>query len=91
MCGARSLGEGEALGVRVAAFPRDDGARPSPRVGPSHVAELVEMIGAHWLLHASDYPHDHGPSVESLYDTLGEDERRAVLHGNAAELYGLAT
>jgi predicted TIM-barrel fold metal-dependent hydrolase len=55
-----------------------------------HVAELVEMIGPHWLMYASDYPHDHGPSAGTLFDVLDEERKQAVLHGNAAELYGLA-
>lgn len=57
---------------------------------PAHVAELVEMIGSDWLLHASDYPHDHGPSSQALYDSLQGNQRQDVLAGNAAALYGLA-
>jgi len=51
------------------------------------VEELVEMVGADRLLYASDYPHDHGRSVETLYEVLDEDATARVLHGNARELY----
>ena len=40
-------------------------------------------------MHASDHPHDHGPSVDTLYDVLDDDGTNAVLAGNAAALYGL--
>ena len=63
---------------------------------PSHlpadratVAELVEMIGPDRLVHASDFPHHHGPSAEALYDVLDAAAREAVLERNAAALYGL--
>ena len=42
-------------------------ATTSPAHLPGSVAEvreLVEMIGPGWLIYASDYPHNHGPSVE---------------------------
>jgi predicted TIM-barrel fold metal-dependent hydrolase len=60
-----------------------------PATEPRHVRELLDMIGAGWLVHASDYPHEHGPTVQALYEALDEDERHAVLAGNAAELYRL--
>jgi uncharacterized protein len=61
-----------------------------PASSRQHVRELVDLIGAGWLLHASDYPHDHGPGAQALYDALDEEETRAVLETNAAELYNLA-
>jgi uncharacterized protein len=61
-----------------------------PASSPGHVAELVEMIGTDWLLHASDYPHEHGPSVQALYEALDEGQTHAVRGANAAQLYGLA-
>jgi len=52
---------------------------------------LAEMIDApDVLLYASDHPHRHGGGIEPLLETLGDDGRAAVLHGNAAALYGLA-
>ncbi len=60
-----------------------------PLDAPRHVRELVEMIGPEWLLHASDYPHDHGPSAQALYDVLDEEATDAVLAGNAAAFYRL--
>ncbi len=56
---------------------------------PEQVAELVEMIGSDWLLHASDHPHDHGPSAGRLYAALDADAARAVRSGNAAAFYRL--
>ena len=56
---------------------------------PEQVRELVHMTGAHWLLYASDFPHDHGPSGEQLLAALDDASREAVRGGNAAALYGL--
>jgi predicted TIM-barrel fold metal-dependent hydrolase len=56
---------------------------------PKQAAELVALVGSDWLLYASDYPHDHGPSGEALFDVLDAASRQAVLDGNAAELYRL--
>jgi hypothetical protein len=56
---------------------------------PQEIRELVEMVGADWLLHASDFPHQHGPSRDALYAALDEQEREAVLAGNAAAFYRL--
>jgi uncharacterized protein len=56
---------------------------------PEEVRQVVDLVGAGWLLHASDYPHDHGPSGGALLDVLGEEEREALLQGNAARFYGL--
>ena len=65
-----------------AALPRD----------PAQVGELAEMLGARDLLmYASDHPHEHGDGVQPLLDTLDAEGRDAVLYGNAAELYSLAT
>ena len=68
-----------------AALPRDDGARAPAADGDEQCAELVEMIGADWLLYASDYPHDHGPSAEPL-SRRSATTTAAVLRGNAAAL-----
>ena len=49
------------------------------------VRELVEMVGADWLLYASDFPHDHGPSAELLFASLSDGRRG----GQARERGGL--
>jgi nitrite reductase/ring-hydroxylating ferredoxin subunit len=51
------------------------------------VAELVQMVGSEWLLHASDHPHHHGPGVERLFDVLDGPATRAVLSANAESFY----
>jgi predicted TIM-barrel fold metal-dependent hydrolase len=56
---------------------------------PEQVRELVDMIGADWLLYASDHPHDHGPSGERLLAAVDDPAREAILAGNAAALYSL--
>jgi len=54
------------------------------------IAQLLEMLPAGKLLtYASDYPHDHGDGLGALLEQLGEEDRKAVLEGNAAALYGL--
>ena len=63
-----------------AQLPRDAG----------EVETFVAMLKADRLLmFATDHPHDHGDGQERLLAALDEDGRRAVLHGNAAEMYGL--
>jgi predicted TIM-barrel fold metal-dependent hydrolase len=47
------------------------------------------MVGPGWLLHASDFPHDHGGGTEALLHALDEQEAAAVLRGNAEEVYRL--
>ena len=58
---------------------------------PGQAAQLAEMLGASELLmFASDHPHEHGDGhLDTLLDVLDDDGRDAVLHGNAAALYGL--
>jgi uncharacterized protein len=56
---------------------------------PQEIRELLEMVGSEWLMYASDYPHDHGPSAQKLYDALDGVALDAVMHGNAAVFYGL--
>jgi uncharacterized protein len=57
---------------------------------PTALDQLLEMMNAPALLAwASDYPHDHGDGLSLLLDQLSADERRRVLWGNAAALYGL--
>jgi uncharacterized protein len=54
-------------------------------------AQLAEMLGAgEFLLFASDHPHRHGDgNLETLLEVLDDAGREAVMHGNAAALYGL--
>jgi predicted TIM-barrel fold metal-dependent hydrolase len=54
-------------------------------------AKLAEMLGAgEFLLFASDHPHRHGDgNLETLLEVLDDGGREAVMHGNAAALYGL--
>jgi predicted TIM-barrel fold metal-dependent hydrolase len=55
-------------------------------------AELAAMLGAgDFLLFASDHPHRHGDgNLETLLEVLDDAGREAVMHGNAAALYGLS-
>ena len=54
------------------------------------VKQLLEMMDAPAMLaYASDYPHEHGDGLSVLLDQLTDDERRRVMWGNAAALYGL--
>ena len=55
---------------------------------PRHAHELLSTIGPELLLHASDYPHDHG-GADALYAALGDDETEDVRSRNAASLYRL--
>jgi predicted TIM-barrel fold metal-dependent hydrolase len=41
------------------------------------------------LMYSSDFPHRHGGGIDPLLALLDDDDRRAVLAGNAARLYGL--
>lgn len=64
---------------------------------PTHVPgearslrRLLEMMdGSTFLAYGSDYPHEHGPGPEALLAEMDDAGREAVLHGNAAALYGL--
>jgi predicted TIM-barrel fold metal-dependent hydrolase len=51
------------------------------------VRELLEMIGPGWLIYASDYPHNHGPGVDVLFEALDDEESQAVRQANAAAFY----
>jgi uncharacterized protein len=54
------------------------------------LAELAQMLEAKdFLLHASDFPHEHGNGLDTLLGVLDEEGREAVLRGNAAAFYGL--
>lgn len=60
-----------------------------PAHRPEAISELLEMVGADLLLHASDYPHNHGTSAAALYALLDETTLGQVRDANAVELYGL--
>jgi uncharacterized protein len=60
---------------------------PIGNEGPTR--DLLAMVGSDLLMHASDFPHEHGPSAAASYELLGEEEREAGLDANAAEFYGL--
>ena len=52
--------------------------------------QLLEMMhGTGLLVYASDYPHEHGDGLPALLDRLTDEQRRGVLWGTAAEVYGL--
>jgi predicted TIM-barrel fold metal-dependent hydrolase len=58
---------------------------------PVAIDQLLEMMdGSGMLVYASDYPHEHGDGLPGLLDRLSNEQRRALLAGTAAELYGLA-
>jgi hypothetical protein len=59
---------------------------------PEQARELAEMLGAgEMLVYSSDYPHEHGDSLDLLMQALDDDGREAVLHGNAERFYGLGS
>ena len=59
---------------------------------PAVLARIPDLMPVtEMLLYASDHPHRHGGGIEPLLDVLDEDARHAILAGNAAELYGLAS
>ncbi|GAB2965895.1 amidohydrolase family protein [Amycolatopsis acidiphila] len=52
------------------------------------VAQLLEMMRVpEFLMHASDYPHDHGDGADRLLAALSDSDRVSVLHANAAAFY----
>jgi uncharacterized protein len=58
---------------------------------PAVVDQVLEMMnGSGMLVYASDYPHEHGDGLPALVDRLSEEQRRELMWGTAAELYGLA-
>ncbi len=57
---------------------------------PVALDQLLEMMdGPGMLAYASDYPHEHGDGLPALLDRLSDEDRRRVMSGNAAALYGL--
>ncbi|MFB6156525.1 MAG: amidohydrolase family protein [Haloferacaceae archaeon] len=60
---------------------------------PDHMRTMIDLIGTDSLLFASDYPHwdfDHPDELGAyLRETFDDDEREAVLSGNAGEAFDL--
>ena len=59
---------------------------------PEHMRAMFEMIsGGSQLLYSSDYPHQDFDLPTQVYDLpfLSESARRAILGGNALELFRL--
>lgn len=59
---------------------------------PAETRAMVDMMnGGRTLLYASDYPHQDFDTPAAIWDQprLTEGEKRAILGGNALELFGL--
>lgn len=66
------------LTTAPAHLPRDE----------TEVRQVLDVVDAGaMLLHATDYPHDHGDGAERLAAALTQTEREAVFAGNAADWY----
>jgi hypothetical protein len=67
-------------------------SQPLESVAPRHLETIFDMFDARRrLLYASDYPHQDFDLPTRLHDIpfLDADAKRAVLGGNALELFGL--
>ncbi len=64
---------------------------PALRGLQAGVGQLAEMLDAgHLLLYSSDYPHHHGnDALQNLLAALTEEDREAVLWGNAAAFFDI--
>jgi len=62
-------------------------------MNPSHMQDIIDMIGAESLLFASDYPHwdfDHPSELNKyLREMFSAEDRKRILHGNASEIFDL--
>jgi hypothetical protein len=53
-------------------------------------AQLLEMLGGSAMLsYASDFPHDHGDSIDPLLAQLPAEDRDGVIRDTASAFYGL--
>ena len=56
---------------------------------------MIDFIGAEALLWGSDYPHDEGTFphsqevIERTFVELSEEDKRKIVYGNSASLYGI--
>ena len=56
---------------------------------------MLDFIGPETLMWGSDYPHDEGTFphsqevIERTFSELSEENKRKIVYGNAASLYGL--
>lgn len=58
----------------------------------SDMRSIIDLVGAESLLYSSDHPHydfDTPETLDRFLQQLSAEERDAVLHGNAAEIYGI--
>lgn len=62
-------------------------------IDPTHMRHLIDIVGVESLMFASDYPHwdfDHPSELNKyLRDRFSPEERARVLHGTAADVFGL--
>jgi len=60
---------------------------------PNQIGQWIEMIGPDRVMYSADLPHHDFDTPEELFNRirtqLDGEEVRAVMGGNAAELYGL--
>ncbi len=56
--------------------------------------QMLDFIGPEALLWGSDYPHDEGTFphsqqvIEDTFKGVSEEDKRKIVHGNSASLYG---
>lgn len=60
---------------------------------PEHMQQLIDIVGPDSLMFATDYPHwdfDHPEALDKhLNNRYDPEDRDKVLHGNAAEAFGM--
>jgi len=60
---------------------------------PTHMKQVLDIIGTESLLFATDYPHydfDDPSAIDRFLRQFSEADRRQVLSGNAKEAFGLS-